>query len=238
MFDLELAIQKWKEEFRGTDSLRTNDVLELESHLRELVAKLSRGELSDHEAFLVATQRLGKPVELNKEFAKVHGTTIWRKRVLWMLCGYFTYSLGSTWIGALASFTGAGIAAVTGIEGMTVAAASVTVWAVGWAALLAFSFHKSKSSVTSHDHIPFSWICVGGLAFAIGLVLDQVGTMMQAGYLGVDGYGYGWKVIEYGTMAFWEAIGIMVIKVCVLVASVTLIWTLSETKTDEMETAT
>jgi hypothetical protein len=228
VFDLELAIQKWKEEFRDIDSLRKDDVVELESHLRELVAKLSRGELNENEAFLVATRRLGKSAELNKEFAKVHGTTIWRKRIFWMLCGYFLYSLGSTWVGALASCTGAGIAA-TGMEGTTVGAVSVTMWAIGWTALLAFSYHKSKSSVPSCDRIPFSWICIGGLTMAIGLVLNQAGTIVQMNYLGADGF---------GIMSSWRIIGIMVVKVCVLVAGITLICTLSEPKTDAMETAT
>lgn len=228
MFDLELAIQNWKEELHGNDSLRKDDVLELESHLRELVTKLSQGELSENEAFLVATQRLGKPAELNKEFAKVHGMTIWRKRILWMLCGYFTYSLGATWIGALATFTGAGMAAA-GVAGTAVGAVVVAMWAIGWVALLTFSYYKSKSSLTSFDRIPVSWICVGGLTMAIGLGLKQAGTIIQMEYLGANGF---------GIMSSWQILGIMVVKVCVLIAGITLVWTLSEPKTDAMETAT
>lgn len=45
MFDLDLAIEQWKDTIGSLDSIRTDDVVELESHLRELVSELSRGGL-------------------------------------------------------------------------------------------------------------------------------------------------------------------------------------------------
>lgn len=110
MFDLDLAIEQWKDTIGSLESIRTDDVLELESHLRSLVSELSRGGLAESEAFIVATHRLGKPAELNSEYAKVHGATVWQKRVLWMLCGYVAYSIGSAWINAIATFASMSVA--------------------------------------------------------------------------------------------------------------------------------
>ena len=226
MFDLESAIQRWKEVLGANESFRTSDVLELESHLRESVTELSQGKLSEHEAFLIAMQRLGQPNELNKEFSKVHGTTAWRKRILWMLCGSFIYSLCAVWFSALTTLSATGLG-LTGMGATMVGATSIFICAIAWVALLGFAFHKSKSSNAGPDRIPFTWLCGCGFFLVLGFVLNQTGTVLQTRSL---------ESSELQELFYWQGLGFWVINMCVLVAIFSLIWTLNEQKTDAMET--
>jgi hypothetical protein len=226
MFNLETAIHEWREEFGAVDSLRTDDVLELESHLRELVTRLSRGELSEQEAFLVATHRLGQPAELNREFAKVHGAAVWRKRILWMLCGYFVYMLSSQWLDVIATFAAAGIG-VTAMGSTMTAVARVSIWAIGWAVLLAFALRKSKNPIAGPDRIPLSWVWMVGFTLVLGYVLRSAGYIVLTRTL---------EPAYMGDMAQWQYFGFLIVNLCVFVATVALIWTLNEPKSDVMET--
>jgi hypothetical protein len=87
MFDLDEAVRAWGEKMRDARTCQTEDVLEMESHLRETVADLSAGNLSEEEAFLVAARRLGSVGELAEEFGKVNPTLVWRHRLFWMAAG-------------------------------------------------------------------------------------------------------------------------------------------------------
>ena len=57
------------------------DVAELEDHLREQVAALSRAGLATDEAFLVAVKRLGDLDSLSREFAREHSERLWKQLV-------------------------------------------------------------------------------------------------------------------------------------------------------------
>ena len=85
--DLNLAIQRWRENFASSPAFRGGDLYELESHLRDAVADLHGRGLSVEEAFLVATRRIGSGGSLEAEFAKVNQPTVWLDRALWMLIG-------------------------------------------------------------------------------------------------------------------------------------------------------
>jgi hypothetical protein len=86
-FDLNTAIQRWREHLRQSPHFRPEDLDELETHLRDSVAAFQGKALSEEEAFLVATRRIGGVPALEPEFAKVNGKEVWMNRLLWMLVG-------------------------------------------------------------------------------------------------------------------------------------------------------
>ena len=86
-FDLNTAIQRWREHLGQSPCFRRENLDELEVHLRDAIAALRGTALSEEEAFLVATRRLGGASALEPEFAKVNGKEVWLNRLLWMLVG-------------------------------------------------------------------------------------------------------------------------------------------------------
>lgn len=97
-FDLNLAIQRWREGIASSPALRAAAVDELEDHLRENIATLELRGLTEQEAFWVAQHRLGPSESLEAEFAKLNSSRVWLDRALWMV-------LGSLCFGGLASLT-------------------------------------------------------------------------------------------------------------------------------------
>jgi len=77
MFDLEASVRAWTDGLRLRGAFRSEDIVELEGHLREEVDGLVKVGLSTEEAFLVAEHRIGRPDALAAEYAKVHGEP-WR----------------------------------------------------------------------------------------------------------------------------------------------------------------
>lgn len=87
-FDLNHTIQQWRESLEQSPAFRTENLDELESHLRDSMAALEARGLSVAEAFLVATRRVGASQTLESEFGKVNRQAIWLDRLFWMLIGY------------------------------------------------------------------------------------------------------------------------------------------------------
>jgi hypothetical protein len=83
-FDLNDALLQWRRELASQPCIATEDVRELETHLRETFTAFQRGGLSDPEAFAKAREKLGPPAQIGAEFAKAHQLRIWRDRVFWI----------------------------------------------------------------------------------------------------------------------------------------------------------
>lgn len=77
MFDLDARVREWTDALRSRGAFRAEDLVELESHLRDEIDALVKTGLSTEEAFLVAEHRVGRPEALAAEYAKVHGEP-WR----------------------------------------------------------------------------------------------------------------------------------------------------------------
>jgi hypothetical protein len=101
-FDLNRAIQHWREDLAQSPAFHSDNLNELESHLRDSIAALRTRGLSADEAFIVATRRIGKGGLLEAEFAKVNAQTMWLDRILWMLIGVQVWGFISGAIGLLA----------------------------------------------------------------------------------------------------------------------------------------
>lgn len=112
-FILNDAIQSWRDTLGRSPSLREQDLAELEAHLRDSVAALQSRGLTDEEAFLLATRRLGYPAGLEPEFAKVNRSEVWLHRLLWMLVGIQVWSLVS-----VLSHTATDAAVLGGLAGL------------------------------------------------------------------------------------------------------------------------
>lgn len=86
-YSLETAIQRWRAELAQSPAFSEENLNELESHLRDLMARLQGNGLSEEEAFWVATKRVGTRPVLEKEFGKINASAVWWRRLLWMLVG-------------------------------------------------------------------------------------------------------------------------------------------------------
>jgi hypothetical protein len=92
-FDLNQAIQRWRDNLAQSPAFRSENLYELETHLRDSIAVLQRQGLSVEESYLVGVRRLGKTGSLEAEFAKQNGQSIWLDRALWILIGAQIWSL-------------------------------------------------------------------------------------------------------------------------------------------------
>ena len=79
---LEQQIDAWRAHLRRSRAITAPDAKELEDHLREQMAALGDGGLSEDEAFLVAVKRMGAIDALTREFAREHSDRLWKQLVL------------------------------------------------------------------------------------------------------------------------------------------------------------
>jgi hypothetical protein len=93
MFELDREIETWRKSLMDREAFRPVDLDELESHLRETVAALTPGGLSEEEAFGLGLLRIGQAGALEAEFVKANGGAVWARRLQWMLAGYLLVPL-------------------------------------------------------------------------------------------------------------------------------------------------
>jgi hypothetical protein len=101
-FNLSLAIQQWRETLEQSPAFRSENLAELETHLRDSIATLQARGLSVEEAFMIAAKRIGKDGSLEKEFRKINGQKVWLDRILWMLIGVQVWAFVSAILGRIA----------------------------------------------------------------------------------------------------------------------------------------
>jgi hypothetical protein len=103
-FDLNAAVENWRNELAAQPNLASDDRRELETHLRDAIAGFQQRGLNDEESFWLARKRVGQPKQLVEEFVKANPTAIWRERVFWMavsLVGSYGFT---TWKDLLATW--------------------------------------------------------------------------------------------------------------------------------------
>jgi hypothetical protein len=82
-FDLNAAVENWRNELAAQPNLATDDRRELETHLRDAIAGFQQRGLNDEESFVLARHRVGQPQQLVPEFVKASKTKIqWQTRLL------------------------------------------------------------------------------------------------------------------------------------------------------------
>lgn len=88
MFELEQELGKWMTQLSKLDSVRDQDLEELESHLRDSIMALTSKDLTEEEAFLIATRRMGHPSAIEREFAKASQGHSWSRRMIAKTSGF------------------------------------------------------------------------------------------------------------------------------------------------------
>src|SRR5476651_897679 len=86
-FDLNAAVENWRNELAAQPNLASDDRRELETHLLDAIAGFQQRGLNDEESFWLARRRVGQPPQLVEEFVKADPAGIWRERVFWMTIG-------------------------------------------------------------------------------------------------------------------------------------------------------
>src|SRR4051812_33516863 len=86
MFDSSRALSAWRAALSAQRSLSSEQLDELEAHLRDTLDH-GCGDLSDEEKFLVAAQRLGRPESLGDEYEKITPWASWRAPIFWATAG-------------------------------------------------------------------------------------------------------------------------------------------------------
>ena len=96
-FDLNAAIESWRQELAAQPSLASDDRRELETHLRDAIAGFQQRGLNGEESFWLARRRVGQPKQLGEEFVKANPASVWRERVFWMTVSLVGSYLFVTW---------------------------------------------------------------------------------------------------------------------------------------------
>src|SRR5689334_4082390 len=76
MFDLDLAITEWRRQMLAAGIKSPVPLEELESHLREEVARQMNSGLDEQKAFEISSARMGQPEILKSEFKKIERTSM------------------------------------------------------------------------------------------------------------------------------------------------------------------
>jgi hypothetical protein len=71
-FDLNAAVENWRNELAAQPNLASDDRRELETHLRDAIAGFQQRGLNDEESFWLARKRVGQPPQLGNEFSKAN----------------------------------------------------------------------------------------------------------------------------------------------------------------------
>lgn len=157
----------------SNETIRAEDVDELEDHLRQMVEDLSEPQpvraaaLSAEEAFLIASRRLGGAQAIASEFAKSDPGAVWRRRWIWMLGGFIGISLVSTVIRTAASILRAQVFSPNSIGGAILYSAIVFLGITG---VIALAYRASRAG-TSHGAFRFAARALSNRVGIVGLAL-------------------------------------------------------------------
>ncbi len=91
MSDLEQAISDWRRKMFLAGLQRPEVLDELESHLREDVARQIQSGTNEQAAFETAAQRIGQTKLIKMEFKKIE-TKNWNRPLVWSARGLFVLS--------------------------------------------------------------------------------------------------------------------------------------------------
>src|SRR4051812_48587978 len=109
-FDLNKAIAEWRAEMAARESIGSDRLRELESHLNDAMAGFRSKGLGDEDAFYLAKRKMGESAEVAAEFEKENPAAVWKTRAYWILIGFLSaHFLGQ--IRTIVANTGAFIAA-------------------------------------------------------------------------------------------------------------------------------
>src|SRR5580692_4515854 len=80
-FNLNAAMENWRNELAAQPQLSSDNRRELERHLTDSMAELRQRGLNEEESFWLAQRRMGRPQMLAEEFEKASPVNVWRSRL-------------------------------------------------------------------------------------------------------------------------------------------------------------
>jgi hypothetical protein len=84
-FDLDSAMESWRQELAAQPNLSLDTRRELEIYLRDTVSELQGRGLNNEESFWLARRRIGQPEQSSQKFImKANSAGIWRERIFWV----------------------------------------------------------------------------------------------------------------------------------------------------------
>jgi hypothetical protein len=83
-FDLNAALENWRNELAAQPQLTLDDRRELEKHLSDVMVELRQRGLNEEESYWLARRRIGQPEKIAEEFQKADIAGVWRERVFWV----------------------------------------------------------------------------------------------------------------------------------------------------------
>jgi hypothetical protein len=89
-FSLKQSLSEWRHDISNNPAMSESSLDELESHLQDSIETLEKAGLSEQEAFIIATRRLGPTDILQAEYAKENQATLWRHNMTWLLFGWIS----------------------------------------------------------------------------------------------------------------------------------------------------
>jgi len=100
-FNLQQSIDLYIKKIKAQGSITNSDAQELMTHLFDATASLKATGLSDEEAFIIASKRLGKEELLSEEYSKVNASInsnkVWAYLCIgfnWVFCLYTLFYIG------------------------------------------------------------------------------------------------------------------------------------------------
>jgi hypothetical protein len=173
MSNLDEQIDAWRQGLLGRDVVASVELDELEDHLRQEMERLSKLGLSDHEAFLVATQRLGNTEALSTEYSKVSYPELCVRRLQWMLVGYLSICMIGRFVDLLAGSVSSMVLKANLPLAWFVSAHAVTILlltiTVLWGAMAFLSAHSGSvhQLVTRYGNYLSQHLAVGTVAMVV-----------------------------------------------------------------------
>src|SRR5579863_2642063 len=92
-FDLNTAVESWRNELAAQPHLTPDNRRELEKHLLDAMAEMRGRGLNEEESFWLAKRRIGQPEKVAEEFHKVDVVNLWRERIFWVWLAFFLWTI-------------------------------------------------------------------------------------------------------------------------------------------------
>ena len=225
MSDVNTYIEQWKKCLNKAGSYNAENIEELEGHLRDSTENLINQGLSEKEAFMVASSRLGYSSIFTEEVNEETGILVWGRWVVLMLLGCLIVQVGGQLSSVVlflfqivAALTSAPPVIITGIAiGIRVVFTIVLIAIIFTGPMLYLKSSKLKKIVNGSRVL---WIILGIVAIGVtilSLILPQVYMMILSRIKDMNEIGrymmYN-PIIAYGSvvlMMLVNIVGILII---------------------------
>jgi hypothetical protein len=138
MFDVEKAIEDWRQQMLAAGIKTPTPLEELEIHLREEIEQRIKAGVSQQQAYGIATQQIGKGEMLKNEFAKVEDTKAARHYIFVQIISVVFAGFVPFWFGSMAFSNRGGFSGLTPGQRISCVAAAAMFSLLIWGGRLGY----------------------------------------------------------------------------------------------------